>query len=106
MVLVRWTQRVLTRAVLDDTVPNPPKIILDARNDFKRARCRNIGSSPREIFKRVITEEAAIQVRQLIRRTEAGERFINASQAAMEGPRDGPGSTLRRIRRFTTEIRR
>ena len=106
MVLVRFATKVLTRAIAGDTLPDPSQTLIDVRNEIKRFRASQTGKSPREVFKRVVTDRAAEQVEQLISRSEAGSRLIKATRSALEGPREGPGTLLRRTQTFLSEIRR
>lgn len=106
MVLARWATKVATRAVVGDTVPDPAQVAIEARMKIRRWRATRGVETPRQVFKRVVTERAAEQVEDLIRRTEGGERFINATRNALSGPRDGPGTVIRRTRTFLEEVRR
>lgn len=106
MVLARWGQRVLTRAVVGDELPDPSGIVATARNTIQRHRTAQIGNRPTDILKRAVTEEAIIQTERLIRRSEGGDRFINATRAALHGGRQGPGTIPKRVRRFMEEVRR
>ncbi len=106
MVLARWSQKVLTRAVVGDDLPDPGALVSKARNTLQRHRTGQIGNRPTDILKRAVTEEAIEQTEKLIRSSAAGDRFINATRAALHGPRTGPGTVVKRARRFINEVRR